>query len=611
MLKPDFLPSPTLANILGVIVCAVISFNALAFSAAVAIPLPSADAWHFIESFVRPALENHLTIADFFVKRSPDDHAQPLQKLVMLADLHWTDLDFRVEAMIGIAIGVSTCSALYWRMSKGVKTVRERNLAILGGCVVFAVGLSLNATIIFSWFLVSLTWISLGLVFLYWFALGVASTPLRIFVSASLATLALGMVIDELAFPAFAALLLAIAARDGFRRPRLLLAALIGGTAGLAIARWTLQAMTPMADTASVTHGSMGALLGLVQQPDAWKLVVGPLSDSLVHAVHMVGLPPQQAIAIQVGIGVLLLVGHGYFWWRAVFSRYRPQPEVLVMAVAAMLFFYAAVAGIVLGRIPEFGVGYIHQMRYVVIFQVNIIALAMMFFSPLQSSHGSAPVHVQGTRIAVTTALAALLLQIPLSMEAWANAKYLHNFSNKAEQTLVELAADPSRVPIAGCPAILTICKAPSEDREATIELLKKHRLSIYSSRFLEANGYVKASGREPATVAAARGMFRPACNVRVENWSPKVIPSSRRFNTQPDGRSAFWLQVAPGSSDFVIVFAGSPIHHRRNGQVTTFLESGRMASTVAAGKPLEFDLVCDGGRIGGFKVDVEQSAGR
>ena len=538
----------TLILVVAIAVCAIVGINALAFTATNAIPLPVADTWFFIESFVRPALEGNLRIADFFVQREAGDHSQPLQKLLLLADVRWGDMDFRNQAVVGVALGVLTCSGLAWLMARGAGTPRERTLAALGAVAIFVGGLSLNATNVYTWYLVALIWVSLILSFAYWYLLGRRRETWQTAIWALVSTFVLAIFLDELALPAFAALVGALLVRDGVRNPRPTLVTLLAGTAAIVVARYLLGLTASAPGTADATGGSVAALAGVLSSPDAWKLVVGPLADSVVHQVHLQALPPGRAQIVQILIAALLLAGHACFWWRAMRGP-RPRDAILIVAVSAMLFFYAGIAGIALSRIPEFGMEYIHQPRYVVIYQLNLLAMALLFFAPVRSSDQST--HASGAMAWVAGAMAVALLglQVPLASRAWKDAEYLRTYVRNATTTLFELGRNPATTPPA-CPPILVVCRSPPQRRMETMGLLKAYRLNLYSPEFQKAH---RIEGMdENGSPAAIVEQATPICDgVKVLAWGPKEITGSKPFNQQPDGRSAHWLKVHPDAARF------------------------------------------------------------
>jgi hypothetical protein len=587
-------------RVLVFVICGTIILNALWFTGSTAIPVPSADAWYFIDTFVRKALAHQLQFADFFAQRFAGDHSQPLQRLVLLGHLRLADLDFRLEALMGTVLGAVTCGLLA-RELMAAPAPGQRRAVRWGVAAIFAIGLSLNSTVLYTWSLVSLAWISLLSAVLYWRA-SAALLPGRAYAAAMLGlTFLLGMVTDEIAFPIFAAAVAAVLLRDGMRQPRYASLLLLAGGLGLYGARWLIGAMGNTA--AAATSGTFSQLAKTLSSPDAWKLIVGPLADSVVHQQHLAAWFPGRMIEAQILIATVLAVLHVVFWWRVLAPARRPDGRVLVLGVACMLFFYASIAGIALSRIGDNGIEYVHQPRYVGIFAMNVIALLLVFSSPAATkADGSAGV-LQQRRLGVAVAAVVLLLQVPLTYAAWAQAPYVREYARRAAIALARVAQAPaSDTAAAQCPPILKVCAAPAEVRVRTIALMREHGLSIFSARFRAAHDLEDLDLAAQPTLA----MSAPSsCDVRILKRGPMQITKNGPFHRRATGLSAFWLTVPPETGAFAIAFEGKPLKIFRRVGVATFEFDARQAEAVDAGRPLHFDLMCSGRSVGSFDVPV------
>lgn len=591
-------------RVLVSVLCGAIVLNALWFTASAAIPVPSSDAWYFIDTFVRKAFGHELGFADFFAQRFAGDHSQPLQRLVLLTHLGLADLDFRVEALVGTLIGVVTCGVLARALLCTAQTRDQHRQARLGAVAIFGAGLSLNSTMLYTWSLVSLAWISLLAAVVYWRAAAAPLNERAYAVVMALVTFAVGMVTDEIAFPIFAAAVAALWIRDGMSKPRRALLLLASGGIGLFAARWLIGSMAH--EAAAATSGSLSQLLQTIGSAGAWKLIVGPLADSVIHQQHLAAWFPGSFVLVQVFIAAALALLHLVFWWRALRHGNRPEGPVLVLAVACMLFFYASIGGIALSRIGTYGIEYIHQPRYVAIYVLNIIALLLMFSAPVSADAQKAST-VQ-RRLAITFASVVLLLQVPLSQDAWVQARYVREYAHQAAIALAAVARDPAaNTAAAKCPPILTVCNAPAEVRIRTIALLREHGLSIFSARFRAAHGLEDLSLNASPTLATTQPPDGAhTCDVRILKRGPMQISKGGTFHRQANGHSAFWLMVPPATDPFVVAFEGHPVTMNRRGGVATFLFDDRQAQAVQAGRPLRFDLLCAGRRVGSFQVAVQ-----
>lgn len=596
--------------------CAFFAVNALWFAASAAIPLPSSDAWFFIDTFVRHAVDGDLSVKDFFTQRFAGDHAQPIHRLVLLAHMAFADLDFRVEALIGISLSVVTCAVLaHLLLSRSASPVQLRR-AWWAAAGIFAVGLSLNSTNLYTWSLVSLAWISLLAIILYWLLAAQRRSPVAYVAQMAFATLALGLIADELALPAVAAAVVAVSIRDGVRAPREALILLCAGVLGLLLARTFVHSMAGVA--ADATPGSLSKLLGVLSRPEAWKLLVGPLADSLVHQEHLAARIPGWTTQLQVLIAVVLAAAHLLFWWQVLVRRRDLDGPVLVMAISCMLFFYASIGGIALSRVPEFGVEYVHQPRYVVVYALNVIALLLVFLGARREYPASSPRTPVIAWAGPAMATAVILLQGPLTYFAWQHAPFVRKYSEGAAAALMELARTPSAEPAPPCPPTLTVCKAPPERRERIMSLLREHRLSIYSARFRARHGLEAlaltaglSTGSRQGNAGGFESRPTPAqarqgdCRVDVLKRGPQAIVRNVPFNRQANGQSAFWLAVADDTPEFAIDFEGRPVRMTRRAGTVTYLHDERQVEAVAAGRPLRFNIRCAGDVVASFNVEV------
>ncbi len=591
---------------LAALLCLAAVINVLWFTRVAAIPLPVSDAWYFLDVFVAPALDGSLRPADFFIQRSSDDHAQPIQKLILWLHLHYAQLDFGVEALIGVLLAVVTTALLASLLLRDSgEAARPAPYRLIGVCVLFAVALSLNSTNLYTWSLVTLGWLVVLVAVLYWLGAGAIGTGRRMVLYGLVASFAMAMVVDELAFPMLVAAVIAVAIRDGLRRPHCAIGLALGGALGVAMARPILSALSPLATTSAHAGGGLEGLLAIAAAPGAWHLLVGPLSDSLVHRIHLQDLSPAAASAVQWGLALFLLLAHLAFWWRALVSRHLPSGQTTVVAVALMLLFYATIAGIVLSRVAIFGPEYVHQPRYVMMYQLNIVALALMFFAPQE---GLADVRSAPSRSKLGPVAGALLvtaLQIPLAISAWDSTRHLRPYVQRSESALRQLGVDASTIPAGGCTDILTVCDSPVAAREKLTMLLRENELNLYSPAFRTRHGFEPIPSDSTAQAIHDEHSVLACAHVAAA-WGPMSITPGKAFNVQPNGRWAHWVKLDPRfKGEIELETSGQPVPFDRQGDVISFLHDPEWVEGLEAGKLLVFTIRCTLGGVGGFQVEI------
>ncbi len=591
------------------LVCLVAVINVFRFTWVAANPLPGSDAWYFLEVFVAPAMDGSLSLSDFFSQRSSDDHAQPLQKLILWLHLHWAHLDFTVEAVVGVLLAVATAFILAKLLVRGRRQkLGDMAYRMLGATALFAIALSLNSTAIYTWSLVSLGWLLVLVSVLYWLGAGLIGSWRRMAAYGLLASFSMAMVLDELAFPVLIALIIAVAVRDGFRRPANAMVLTIGGGLGVAMARGVLSALSAGASIPASAGGSFGQLLATISAPEAWHLLVGPLSGSLVHRLHLQELAPAVGDRVQWILAITLAIAHFGFWWRALISRRLPSGETTVVAVSLMLLFYATIAGILLSRVPMFGVEYVYQPRYVLMYQLNVIALLLMFFAPRRATEHAVQTRSPTSVIATFGALLVIGLQVPLSISAWNYAPYLRAYVQQSEHILRQLAVDPSKVPAGGCTDILTICDSPAATRGKLVRLLVENKINLFSPEFRARHGFDPILDEAQQRLATQRSVR--VCSNGVVDWGPKSIVPGQSFYPQPGGRSAYWVRLKETVGTIILNHAGEQVNFDRDKNLISFLHDPAWLAGVDSGSSMTFEIQCEAGGRTSFQVQITGQAG-
>ena len=155
---------------------------------------------------------------------------------------------------------------------------------------------------------------------------------------------------------------------------------------------------------------------------------------------------------------ILICLGHLLFW-RA-FLRLYDRRSAFV-AAGLMLYFYAAVAGIVWGRVSSAGFDYLMQPRYLTAYSLQLVAFVMMgalaACCPRRAGE-ERPILRYAGGVAMLAALAFY---------------FLYN-----AQPLVPYLQQDCLI------YHLIICEWPLERRTAVLELLQRERLNVFSERF-------------------------------------------------------------------------------------------------------------------------------
>jgi hypothetical protein len=471
-----------LARAFAWVIACVALCNTLFFTLRTANPVIRSDDWYSFDVFVRKAMGGNLGFADFFTRRYVDDHAQPLLKLVQLMEWRWFDLDYSIGAIVGV-IAAAICALILYRavtMADETGVVdAHRHIAWVTLTVVL---LSLNSAEIWAWPLVALGYVTLVLVLLFMWVVWHAWHS-HSYLRLAAGTLVLCVAADDVALiteiSAVASLLFLAwrGSAQSWKSIGKIIAIMAVCTAMVRVA----YAFAPLLDStpAPSLTTRLAALYGDLRKGDGWQWVSVPLSLSVAPANPFVPLPAQVWGIVQMLLATCLLVAHGAFWWRALRGGHNLPT---FMAICLMLFAYGLLAGIILVRVSLFGSSYLGQDRYVEFYQLNLVALLLMW-AGTRTAPPSTPAWRRWVtlRIPMLGCAALLLLQIPLTQAAWQQRRYGLPYYARMATQVAQLAGDATRT--RNCLSELVMCQWPLARRRAVLLLLSQHHLNVFSPR--------------------------------------------------------------------------------------------------------------------------------
>ena len=435
----------------------------------------TADAWGFVATFLSRYYGGTLTLADFFAKRDALDHSQPLQKLLFLAYARFFDLDFAFEALTGVAFGLAFVAVVVAIVRADTKaSSRAQAVAALTTLGVTAVVLSLNDEGVFAWSLATLSlFYPLGVALTLAFAHRCIERDRPVALAAGLFVACL--LLDTSAILAAAAIVALIALRRrAFAAPRipLRLAAAVALPVLLYVAGYALAFPRVHSDVG--TGQRFGALAA--HSSEAWKMFVVPLGAVVASPERIKEMYGIAAFWTWL-VPAALLVGAGHVWFWREFLR-RDGTRLAFVAAGLMLFCYATIAGILWGRVPRFGFDYFMQSRYLVFYMLQLVAMLMLAASSVARSERSADPFVVFAASVVVLAGAAIAYGRNVALSARIE------FNRMLDAKAIALAQNPAVAP-ADCPPYhLTLCGWAPEVRIATLALMRREELNVFSPRF-------------------------------------------------------------------------------------------------------------------------------
>lgn len=463
--------------------------NAWRYTVANANPAMFADAWYFAGAFVEPQVEGTLEWRDFFVKRGPSDHAQPLHKLWMAANVRWFGLDFQLDALVAFA-GLVLC--VLGLTAVGIRSLRGRPVRISDGIALAAIPMlmfSLNSPEIYGWPLVMQFYLVLPFALLLFAACARETTGGWGLVF--IATLGAALALDGGGLLAGIASVLALLLR-GWRQAqwRDALTRTLAVIAALVIWRLAWWSLMPAFPETTASEGA-AAVMGLPRDLESWwKIATIPATASLVHWDTLIaefGSPEATNRAV-AWIGVAVIVLHAVFWlsiWRTL-----ARSTTSAFACMLMLYVYGMWAGVVLGRVPDYGATYLWQGRYVAFFQLANVALVLQWLAAMRPESASRPHLRSAITLAISVSVVAGLaaLQMRLSDNAWHRTPYAQDYLTRSVSAIHCLARH-SEVEQLICPPEHVVCEWGPEVRRRLVALLQTHQLNVFSPQVQARHG--------------------------------------------------------------------------------------------------------------------------
>lgn len=524
------MPARNVVHMLAWLFFILSALNALYFVLRASNPVIEADAWYFLDVFLRKALNGSLGLADFFVKRRSDDHSQPLFKLLLLFNWRYFDLDFVLDSVVGLMAAVA-CALIYYRLVISERLQgKSDTLRYLAWAAICAVLVSLNSIGVWTWSLVALENVTTLIILLFVLAAWHAHRYRR-YLALVIATLLLGISSDDSALIAVLAVGLALLLAqlgDPAQRHRSTWKtfAVIGACMVLVRVGY---ACLPHPHSATVPP-ILSPLYEHFREGGWWQWIFLPLVLPVYYQNPFGPAHTHVWLAVQVVMAVLLFIAHVLFWRRALCCKYNLP---VFTAVSMMLLTYGWVVGIILWRASIFGNDYLNQPRYVLLYAGHLIALLLMWAcSTEQLPQLTIWRRLMNTWIPVAGCLILLTMQIPQSVAAWHMRKYEWVYYAAMARQIDNLAIDP--VHATDCAQVQPACGMLPEARSRLTQLLSENQRNVFSPRVQQRHKYLPpllpVPPRKPVTAASdarkhhSEKLSRACLQVRTVQSKAKVV---------------------------------------------------------------------------------------
>jgi hypothetical protein len=463
--------------ILAVTICLLL--NVMYFISVAASPIIRDDGWYFLASQIHPWIDHGFSWMDIFVKRGLTDHAQPLNKLFLYINYRLFSLDFKYEALVGF-LGVFLTVILF--LSFFITRVISQSMTWFGaGFFVLAIltFTSLNSRELYSWPLVTFSYLSffltLLLPFLAWRFLNYKLTITSIVVAAFIFVL-IGDTASIISWLSLTTAIILISISDSeISRKRVLI--WIFCSAFIVASYFFVLNFNFIGSVTEQKPPSNG--LDLLNVNFYFECIRIVFSSSLIHSEHLAGTSGyQELFSWLVAIPVL------YFYIAHFFTLlFKKQRQTIIDFIVTFILVYAtfSIAAIIVGRVPEYGVSYLNQPRYVLVYQLIPFALLMKYCF----LSGNKKSQIITRKMTVLTMLPVMLYaQFCFSTNAYASVPWISKWVDGQSRAIADYVNDPD-LPAGNCTNFSSpICNLPSSKRNELLNLLINNQLNLFNHEF-------------------------------------------------------------------------------------------------------------------------------
>lgn len=453
--------------------------NVLHFISVAASPIIRDDAWYFLSSQVQPWIEHGFSWTDIFVKRGLTDHAQPLNKLSLFVNYNLFGLDFKYEALfgfIGFVAIILLCLSFFVK-----KTISQSVSWVSTGFFLLAILTltSLNSTELYTWPLVTFSYLPLFLAlmlpFLVWRFLECQSTFIPI-ILAFVVFLLIGDTASIIAWVSLtAAIVLTLICDSEVSRKRSLI--WIAGSALLVAGYFVLLNAKFMGGSERQNPG--GQPLDFLNINIYLDLVRIVFSSSLVHQQHLTAAGSYQKVLSWL-IALPVFYCFTLHFFLLIFQK-RRQTSIDIFVTFILVYASCSIAAIVVGRVPEYGIDYLHQPRYVLVYQLIPFALFIKYcFCQDNNRHSTV---IRKGIVAITLPF-MLCTQFYFSVHAYAAVPWIEKWVDGQANAISDYVSNPGS-PAGNCTSYSSpVCKLPEVERNKLLKLMIDNQLNLFNQEF-------------------------------------------------------------------------------------------------------------------------------
>lgn len=463
-------------TLLAIVICLL---NAFYFMCSSAIPIIQADAWYFLDVDVLKWANEGFHWDDLFVKRGLIDHAQPMNKFFLYLNYRLFNLDFRFESFLGF-LGLVLITLFF--IIKFFQHIRNNNSYFFSSLIflmaIFTLS-SLNATGLYSWTLVTFQFLPLFIAIVTaWYAWKMVLHN-QLFLALPFSLIAFIIVGDTAAIILWVSISIAILLLN-FRSDGLVLRRVIFWICGsgiyVGIYFLILNFNFLSADSTSASAKSLN-LLDLNFYLESIRII---FSSTLMQGLHL-EVFGENAKLVSWVVAVPVFYFYVMHFLQLLFIS-KPKNDIDFLITFILTYATISIVAIIFGRVPEFGVDYLNQPRYVLVYQLIPFALFLKWSFATQPSEIFRRRLTTGAFVVFFAAF--VMVQVIYSVKAHKSTRWISQWVSNQVVAISNYTNDPS-IPSGNCtPHSKPICNLPVNKRNELLSLMINRQLNLFNPNF-------------------------------------------------------------------------------------------------------------------------------
>jgi hypothetical protein len=554
--------------------------NVFYFMCSSAIPIIQEDAWYFLDVDVIKWANEGFHAQDLFVKRGLVDHVQPLNKFFLYLNYRLFNLDFRFESLLGFFGLISIAIAFIYHF---FQRIRQDSFPLVSS-LIFLMAMftlaSLNATGLYSWTLVTFSFLPLGIAILAAWCVWQIVSRKQIFLTLPFLLVAFVVVGDTAAIILWVSIAITVLLLN-FKDTNLLFRsfawlAAIGIYVGLYFLILNYKFL--LAESGPAV-GQPINLLDINFYLESIRII---FSSTLVQAQHLEVFGGKAKLVSWI-IAIPVFYFYIRYFLRLLLTK-KSYENIDFVITFILVYATVSIAAIVFGRVPEFGLEYLNQPRYVLVYQLIPFALLLNW------SYSTRLSLISNQKLGSVAVIAMFVIfsfvQLGYDAKAHKSVRWISQWVSNQVDAISNYASNP-QLASGNCTLhSKPVCSLPMDKRNQLLSFLISHQLNLFNTDF--------------------QWKYRVFPSIKldsysVEAWGPQEIP----VGSPTQGIWIKFFQPIQASLPIQIIFGEQEIDNIYiSGNVVTFdippamkLEQGEYV--------LKFKMAVDGAEttIGEFKV--------